>query len=202
MQEIVAGVRAFQRDVYPGLRDLFSKLAEGQKPEALVIACSDSRVDPSLITQSSPGVLFVLRNAGNLVPPFDEAASGEAATIEFAVVALKVPHVIVCGHSGCGAIAGLLQPGKLRNLPRVASWLRHAAVVRQSLEATGGLDGPNAMERAVEANVVAQLAHLRTHPCVAESLAAGRLTLHGWVYDIPRGEIRTYDESWQQFAPL
>lgn len=201
MDEIIAGVRAFQRDIYPENRELFERLAGGQSPAALMITCSDSRVDPSLITQSRPGELFVLRNAGNLVPPPDETG-GEAATIEFAVVALEVPNIIICGHSGCGAITGLLQPGKLRNLPRMANWLRHAAVVRESLAATGGLDGPNVMERAIQANVLAQLAHLRAHPCVAEALAARRLTLHGWVYDIRSGEVQTYDDTWQQFVPL
>lgn len=202
MQNIIDGVRAFQRDVFPRYRELFGRLADGQAPQALVITCSDSRVDPALITQTSPGDLFVLRNAGNLVPPFDEAASGEAATIEFAVTALGVPDIIVCGHSGCAAVSSLLEPGRLRQLPKMAHWLRNAAMVRESLATTGGLDGPNAQERAVEANVLVQLGHLRSHPSVSAALAASRLTLHGWVYDIASGEVRAYNETWQQFAPL
>ena len=111
MDDIIAGVRTFQRDVYPQYRELFEKLAAGQSPEALVITCSDSRVDPFLFTQAQPGQLFVLRNAGNLVPKYDGLVGGVTATIEFAVVGLRVPNIIVCGHSGCGAIHGLLAPG-------------------------------------------------------------------------------------------
>ena len=123
MQEIIAGVRTFQRDVYPNYRELFEKLAAGQSPEALVITCSDSRVDPFLFTNAQPGQLFVLRNAGNLVPKYDGLIGGVTATIEFAVVGLKVPNIIVCGHSGCGAIHGLLHPDTLQQMPHVANWL-------------------------------------------------------------------------------
>jgi len=202
MEEIIARVKAFQRDDYPKYRELFTRLAGEQSPQALFIACSDSRVDPALITQSRPGDLFVLRSAGNVVPPFDAAGGGEAATIEFAVVVVRVPNIIVCGHSDCRAIASLLQPGMLRQLPRMAGWLRHAAMVREALVHTGGLDGPNVLQRAIEANVLVQLGHLRAHASVAEALDAGRLNLHGWSYDIASGEIRAYDETWQQFVPL
>jgi carbonic anhydrase len=202
MKDIIDGVRAFQRDVFPRYRELFGRLAAGQSPEALVITCSDSRVDPFLFTQAQPGQLFVLRNAGNLVPPYGEFIGGVTATIEFAVVALRVPNIIVCGHSGCGAIDGLLRPQSLTAMPNVGKWLEYAAPVRSLLVAAGGLDGPHALERAVEANVIVQLEHLRTHPSVAEAIAAGRVALHGWVYDIASGDVRAYDESWKQFAPL
>ena len=202
MRNMIAGVRAFQRDVFPRYRELFSRLADGQSPDALVITCSDARVDPNLLMQAEPGQLFELRNAGNLVPPYGEFVGGVTATIEFAVVALRVSNIIICGHSGCGAMAGLLEPEAMQGMPNVARWLKHAAAVRESLAAAGALDGPGALERAVDANVVLQLDHLRTHPCVAEALAAGRIALHGWVYDIASGEVRVYDESWRQFAPL
>jgi carbonic anhydrase len=203
MQDIIAGVRTFQRDVYPQYRELFEALSAGQSPEALVITCSDSRVDPFLFTQAQPGQLFVLRNAGNLVPKYDGLVGGVTATIEFAVVGLKVPNIIVCGHSGCGAIQGLLHPEKLENMPNVADWLHHhAEPVREILSRAGRLGGPDEMEQAVDANVLVQLENLRAHPCVAEALAASRITLHGWVYDIASGAIRTYDEKWQQFAAL
>jgi carbonic anhydrase len=203
MQEIIAGVRTFQRDVYPQYRELFEKLSAGQSPEALVITCSDSRVDPFLFTHAQPGQLFVLRNAGNLVPKYDGIVGGVTATIEFAVVGLRVPNIIVCGHSGCGAIHGLLHPESLQNMPHVADWLsHHAEPVREVLAKAGRLGGPDELPQAVEANVLVQLENLRAHPCVAEALAAGKITLHGWVYDIASGEIRAYQDEWKQFAAL
>lgn len=203
MQDIIAGIRTFQRDVYPQYRELFGKLAAGQSPEAMVITCSDSRVDPFLLTQAQPGQLFVLRNAGNLVPKYDGFVGGVTATIEFAVVGLRVPNIIVCGHSGCGAITGLLHPETLENMPNVENWLRrHAQPVRDVLVQAGRLGGPDELPQAVDANVLVQLENLRTHPSVADGLAAGRVTLHGWVYDIASGEVRAYNETWKQFGPL
>jgi carbonic anhydrase len=203
MQDIIAGVRTFQRDVFPHYRELFEKLANGQSPEALVITCSDSRVDPFLFTQAQPGQLFVLRNAGNLVPKYDGLIGGVTATIEFAVVGLRVPNIIVCGHSECGAIHGLLHPDSLQKMPHVADWLQHhAEPVREILARSGRLGGPDEMQQAVDANVLVQLENLKAHPCVAEGLAAGTLKLHGWVYDIASGTIRSYDDQWQQFAAL
>ena len=203
MHDIIAGIRTFQRDVYPQYRELFEKLAAGQSPEALVITCSDSRVDPFLLTQAQPGQLFVLRNAGNLVPKYDGFVGGVTATIEFAVVGLRVPNIIVCGHSGCGAITGLLHPETLENMPNVEDWLRrHAQPVRDILAQAGRLGGPDELPQAVDANVLVQLENLRTHPSVADALAAGRVTLHGWVYDIASGEVRAYNDAWKQFGPL
>ncbi len=202
MQDIIAGLRTFQRDVYPQHRELFERLAQGQSPQAMVITCSDSRVDPFVLMQTDPGKLFVLRNAGNIVPAFGEAVGGVTATIEYAVVALRVENIVVCGHSGCGAMAGLLHPETLRDMPNVADWLHHTGPVRESLINTGAIDGPNALPRAVEANVVVQLSNLRTHPSVAKALAAGSLTLHGWVYDIASGQVQAYDDQWRQFGPL
>jgi carbonic anhydrase len=202
VDKIIAGVRAFQRDVYPQYRELFEQLAAGQSPVAMVITCSDSRVDPFLFTQAQPGQLFVLRNAGNIVPKYGEFVGGVTATIEFAVVGLRVPNIIVCGHSGCGAMTGLLRPGQLKNMPSVSDWLRHAVEVRDGLVATGGLDQPEVLQRAVEANVVVQLGHLRTHPCVVNALEAGRIQLHGWIYDFVTGMVQAYNPQTQQFAPL
>jgi carbonic anhydrase len=203
MHDIIAGIRTFQRDIYPQYRELFAKLAAGQSPEALVITCSDSRVDPFLLTQAQPGQLFVLRNAGNLVPKYDGFVGGVTATIEFAVVGLRVPNIIVCGHSSCGAITGLLHPETLENMPNVQDWLRHhAQPVRDILSQAGRLGGPDELAQAVDANVLVQLENLRTHPSVAEALAAQRITLHGWVYDIASGEVRAYNEAWKQFGPL
>lgn len=203
MQEIINGVRAFQRDIYPQYRERFEELATGQSPAALVISCSDSRVDPFLFTQSEPGRLFVLRNAGNLVPKYDGIVGGVTATIEFAVVGLQIPNIIVCGHSGCGAIHGLLHPELLFDMPHVANWLEHHAdAVRDMMARTGHLGAADEMQHAVDANVLVQLDHLRAQPCVAEALAQNKINLHGWVYDIASGSVRTYDDEQQQFAAL
>ncbi len=203
MDDIIAGVRTFQRDVYPRYRELFERLSAGQSPEALVITCSDSRVDPCLFTSAQPGQLFVIRNAGNLVPKYDGLVGGVTATIEFAVVGLRVPTIIVCGHSGCGAIHGLLHPETLVNMPHVADWLsHHAEPVREILANAGRLGGPDELQQAVDANVLVQLANLRAHPCVTEALADARIKLHGWVYDIASGKVPAYNEQWQQFEAL
>ncbi len=203
MDDIIAGVRTFQRDIYPQYRELFEKLSAGQSPEALVITCSDSRVDPFLFTNARPGQLFVLRNAGNLVPVYDGLVGGVTATIEFAVVGLKVPNIIVCGHSGCGAIQGLLNPEKLTDLPLVSDWIHHHAdAVLDILAQAGRRGGPEELSQAVDANVLVQLDNLRSHPCVAEALSEGRIKLHGWVYDIGTGQVRAYDEQWKQFTNL
>jgi carbonic anhydrase len=203
MQDIIAGVRTFQRDIYPRYRELFEKLASGQSPEALVITCSDSRVDPFLFTNAQPGQLFVLRNAGNIVPKYDGFVGGVTATIEFAVVGLQVPNIIVCGHSGCGAIHGLLHPDSLHGMPHVANWLEHhAEPVREMMDRTGHIGAPDEMCEAVDANVLVQLDNLRGHPYVAEALAQNKINLHGWVYDIASGSVRAFDKEQQQFAAL
>ena len=202
MDNLIAGVRTFQQSVFPRYRELFNRLATGQSPDALVITCSDSRVDPTLLFQAEPGQLFELRNAGNIVPPYGEFIGGVTATIEFAVVALEVPRIIICGHSECGAMAGLLAPETMKDMPNVKKWLKHAATVREAMANAGAIEGPDALSKAIEANIIVQLDHLRTHPCVAEAHAAGRLSLHGWVYDIASGNVQSYDEQWRQFAPL
>ena len=129
------------------------------------------------------------RNAGNLVPPYSPFVGGVTATIEFAVVALKIANIIICGHSECGAMTGLLAPETIAHMPNVSKWLKHAAPVHEAMANAGALGGPDALSRAIEANIIVQLDHLRTHPCVAEALAAGRLDLHGWVYDIATGKV-------------
>jgi carbonic anhydrase len=202
VDDIIAGVRAFQRDVYPQYRERFAELAGGQSPHAMVITCSDSRVDPFFFMQAQPGQLFVLRNAGNIVPEYDGFVGGVTATIEFAVVQLKVPNIIVCGHAGCGAVAGLLHPESIRHLPQVTNWLHHSARARRLVESGGGLDAPDAMERAVAANVAVQLDNLRTHPSVAGAVAEGRLGIHGWVYDFVTGNVTAYKDRDGTFAPL
>src|SRR2546421_6153305 len=134
MQKLIQGIHRFQQETFRPLQGLFEQLAKGQNPETLFITCSDSRIDPNLLTRSKPGDLFILRNAGNIVPPHGATISGEAATIEFAVAALGVKDIIICGHSHCGAIRGLLQPEAVASLPAVAAWLSHAEATRRIVE--------------------------------------------------------------------
>lgn len=185
------------------MQGLFEQLAKGQNPDTLFITCSDSRIDPNLLTRSKPGDLFILRNAGNIVPPHGAANGGEAATIEFAVAALGVKDIIICGHSHCGAMKGLLQPETVASLPSVASWLSHAETTRRIVRDNyRHLEGDRLVTATVEENVLVQLENLRTLPSVASRLVRGDLHLHGWVYKIETGEVFAYDKTSGQFVPL
>ncbi|MEU6819097.1 carbonic anhydrase [Streptomyces atriruber] len=187
MRDLAAGVQRFQRDVFPAKAELFADLANRHTPDTLFIGCSDARVVPELITQREPGELFVIRTAGNLVPAHTPYADGIAASIEYAVAVLGVTDIVVCGHSACGAMTALAERQDLTGAPAVADWLRHAdaALARTPDSATGG----ERVAALVRDNVLAQLAHLATHPSVARALSRGALTLHGWVYDIATGAV-------------
>ncbi len=203
-RRLLAGVRQFQQMVYPKRKALYRKLAtSGQRPHTLFITCADSRVDPELITQAGPGELFVARNIGNLVPPYGEMLGGVSAIIEYAVTALEVSHVVVCGHADCGAMVGLLHPERVAHLPAVMTWLRNGEAALGVVSGCGLLtDEQVALDSLIEENVLLQLNHLRTHTSVAARLAAGFLALSGWVYDIGQGAIRIYDDEQRQFLPL
>ena len=203
MQKLIQGIHHFQKAIFGLQHELFERLAQGQTPETLFITCSDSRINPNLITQTEAGELFILRNAGNIVPPHGAASGGEGATIEFAVVGLGVRDIIVCGHSLCGAMKGLLDPGPLRDMPAVAAWLGHAEATRRIMhENYGHLEGHPLVTATVQENVLAQLENLRTHPAVAARLARGALHLHGWVYKLETGEVFSYDPALGQFVSL
>lgn len=203
MQRLIQGIHQFQCESFRPLQGLFERLARGQHPETLFITCSDSRIDPNLLTQSRPGDLFILRNAGNIVPPHGAAGGGEAATIEFAVAGLGVKDIIVCGHSHCGAMSGLLDPSQTEGLPAIRAWLCHAETTRRIItENYAGLDSELLLAATVEENVLVQLEHLRTLPSVAARLVQGNLHLHGWVYKIETGEVFAFDPAVGQFVPM
>ncbi len=202
MQKIFRGVQHFRQSVFGERRELFQRLASGQQPEALFITCSDSRINPNLVTQTEPGDLFILRNAGNLIPAHGHGG-GEAATIEYALSILGVQDIVVCGHSNCGAMAALLQPGATRDLPEVERWLGHAAATRSIIEQNHAtLEPAERVLAAAQENVLVQLNNLRTHPTVAASLSTGRLRLHGWVYKFEEGEILNFDEPSAEWINL
>lgn len=202
MKKLISGIRQFQEHVFPGKRALFERLSEGQHPEVLLITCSDSRIDPHLLTQAAPGELFIVRNAGNVVPAHG-VAGAEAATIEFAVTALGVSHIVVCGHSQCGAMTALVDPSQAARLPNVARWLEHARAAAE-IVAQGAENAalPQRVDQAIRANVLVQLQNLKTHPVVAAALRAGRLQLHGWIYRFETGEVLAHDPQRDAFVPI
>lgn len=203
MDYLLPGIHQFHTQIYRKEREFFERLACGQSPRVLFISCSDSRVDPSLITQAQPGELFVLRNAGNMVPPFGASTGGEGATIEYAVTALGVEDIVVCGHSQCGALKALLAPEAVASLPLVKDWLRHAESTRQIIaENYADLKGESLLTATVQEHVLMQIENLQTHPSVAAKLQRGALTLHGWVYGLETGEIHAYCSESSAFVPL
>ena len=204
MQKLVEGIHKFQNVVFTSKQNLFEGLVAGQHPLALFITCSDSRVDPNLLTQTEPGELFILRNAGNIVPPYGTLDAGEAATIEYAMSVLKVKDIVICGHSHCGAMCGLLDPSQLAKLPAVRSWLRHAESTHRIVKENYPhlTDDAARLRATVEENVLVQLEHLRTHPTVASALSRNVLELHGWVYEFETGQVLAYDPKQEQFIRL
>jgi len=194
VDRILRGLSRFQRDVYPKQRELFERLALGQRPDALFITCADSRIDPCLLTQTKPGELFICRVIGNVVPPYPDAIGGVSATIEYAVGVLGVPDVIVCGHTDCGVMKAAVNPEAVAALPSVSAWLQYAQPARTAA-------GTDDILTITEHNVIQQLENLRTHPSVIQRLADGDLELHGWVYHIGVGEVHAWDADAERFVP-
>lgn len=203
MQKLVQGIHHFQSSIFRSQKERFERLVDGQRPLAVFVTCSDSRVNPNLITQTDPGDLFIIRNAGNIIPPHHPNPGGEEATIEFAITELKIKDIIVCGHTRCGAVTGLLNRDRLEEMPAVRYWLSHAEATRRIIkEKYGHLAEGGLVNAAVQENVLVQLENLRTHPAVAAMLARGELKLHGWVYKIETGEVFAFDPESGQFHPV
>ncbi len=201
MKHLIEGVRRFQDLAYPPMRSLFENLAGGQKPHTLFITCADSRIDPALITQSDPGEIFVHRSPRNLVPEFGDATTSEAASIEYAVQVLGVADIVVCGHSQCGAVAGLANPESIWGLDHVANWLEHANEATRAAKHFER-DFDDSLTVLSGGNVVAQLDNLLGCPFVKERVASKSLSLHGWVYVIETGDICVYQWSVNRFVSL
>ena len=204
MEKILTGVSRFRHYEYEHNRELFQSLARRQQnPIALFITCADSRVNPNLITQTDPGDLFLIRNAGNIVPPHGGSVGGEAATLEYSVEVLGIRNIIICGHSQCGAMGALLQERMLDGLPASKAWFAHAEATRRIVRHKyRDLPHEELLVAASEENVLVQLNNLSTHPSVAARLASGELSVFGWYYDIGSGQILQYDQSLGHFAEL
>ena len=205
MDNIIKGVLDFRQNVYPARKDLFGTLAGGQDPDTLFITCSDSRIDPNLLTGSDPGDLFICRNAGNIIPPHSNETGGMTASIEYAVAVLGVHHIIVCGHTDCGAIKGAMDLSALKGLPHVKEWLGHCRSAMEIVRERHGIESgaclaPEHLNEAIEENVLQQVQHMRTHPIVAAKLATKKVQIHGWVYNIESGQIRCCDQHSDAFT--
>lgn len=203
MQKLVKGIHSFQRGFFASHRELFKQLAEaGQQPETLFITCSDSRVDPNLITNSQPGELFIVRNVGNVVPTRD-LPGGTAAAIQYAVEVLNVQNIILCGHTQCGALKAILDPESVTHLEYVSRWVKSTISVKNVIEEKyAHLDGEAKLTAAIQENVLAQIEHLREYPFVAERMDAGKLHVNGWIFDVGRGEVFDYDPEYGEFLSL
>jgi carbonic anhydrase len=203
MDRLIEGHKRFLAEVFPARRSQFHLLAEGQRPEWLFITCSDSRVVPDLILGTGPGDLFITRNAGNVVPITSGDVDGVTATIEYAVEVLRVKHAILCGHSDCGALKVALDRKGLENLPKASRWLHHIEAAFNYRQPLNPAEGDSAeLASLIRGNVVAQLLNLQAQPSVARAMTEGRLSTHGWYYDILTGRIEQYDDEMRRFMPL
>ncbi len=203
MQRLIEGHKRFRAEVFPRRKDEFHLLAESQAPEWLFITCSDSRVVPDLILGTGPGDLFISRSIGNVVPVSMNDVDGVTATIEYAVDVLKVPHIILCGHSDCGALKAALNRQGLEKLPKASRWLQHVESAFSHRPPLNEADGEHAeLCSLIRGNVVAQLLNLKAQPSVGRAMREGRLEVHGWYYDILSGRIEQYDEQERRFGEL
>ena len=195
MKKLIKGLREFKASYFSTHQELFEQLSHGQKPRVLFITCSDSRVDPNLITQAELGELFVIRNAGNIIPPFGATNGGEGATIEYAVQALDIRQIIICGHSHCGAMKGLMKLNSLSDeMPLVHNWLKYAEATRRLvLDHYSQYQGEELLEIMIAENILTQIENLRTYPVIHSKLYQGELSIYAWIYHIETGEVLAYD---------
>jgi len=203
MMKIVEGIKRFRREIYPQLKPAYDEMVRtGQRPHALVIGCSDSRVAFETLTGCGPGELFIVRNAGNIIPQYGKYMGGVTASIEFAVTQLPIKDVIVCGHTYCGAMAALLKPEISDDMPALKNWVDFARRAKQRIgkEHTQRFD--RHLRAAVAENVKLQLEHLQTFPCLEKKLASGEVKMHGWVYEIENGDVVEYDDKDKRWLSL
>lgn len=203
MHDLIKGVHYFQNVGFKQQKELFERLAGGQNPEACFITCSDSRIDPNLITNASPGQMFIVRNPGNVVPCYGTANNSAMAAVEFAVSVLGVKDVIVCGHTHCGAMASLFHPESISHLRSLKEWMLHCDATTEIIrDHYSHLEGDDLYTIASEENVLVQLEHLRTLPAIASRLSRGLINLHAWMYKIETGEMFVYESNEGQFKKM
>ncbi len=205
MKKLIDGLQEFRASYVSTHRELLESLSQGQKPRVLFITCSDSRIDPNLLTQTDIGELFVIRNAGNIIPPYGAANGGEGGTIEYAIHALGIEQIVICGHSHCGAMKGLLQLGKLQEqMPLVYDWLRHAEATRRLVQENysgNGYTAEELLEITIAENVLTQIDNLKTYPVIHSRLYQDKLKIYAWIYLIETGEVLAYDPIKHAYVP-
>jgi carbonic anhydrase len=203
LARINQGVAKFQAEIFPAQREMFERLQLGQEPLALFITCADSRVNPNLVTQTNPGEIFIERNPGNMVPPYVEFVGGVTAGVEYAMLVLRVPVIVVCGHTDCGVMKALLNPEGVEGMPGVRHWMSHGFAARnRMLKRFGESPEADQLQHMTELNVLAQIEHLKTHPSVRSRLDSGEIEIRGWVYDIGTGSVREHNPASGLFEKL
>lgn len=209
MKKLIRGIVEFRKNLQPSYRETFAHLALGQRPDALFIGCSDSRVAVNVFASTDPGDLFVIRNVGNLVPPCgvdgqSTADESEAAAIEFSLGTLNVSNIIICGHSECAAMRALAEGREKvtdNNFRNFRSWLRHGEKGLEDLDSSSDIGKTlSKHNRLSQFNVLRQMENLKTYPIISERLKAGSLKLHGWWFDISRADVYAYEESTGTFV--
>lgn len=206
MKKLIQGIVEFRRNVQKDYREAFGRLATGQSPDTLFVACSDSRVVPNTFASTNPGDLFVMRNVGNLIPPCGDhgvsvSDESEAAAIEYSVLNLNISAIIICGHSECAAMRALVGSRQTVELPHLKSWLRHGDEAMDRLRSGMVLDPALAEHNQLsQLNVLLQMEHVISYPTVKERMEEGKLTVHGWWFDIARADVYAYEEALKRFV--
>ena len=200
MIDLLKGMQDFYHKTFPKHAERFAELAKGQKPRVLFITCSDSRIDPNLLTHTKPGEIFVIRNAGNIVPPYGSSCGGEEATIEYAIDGLGIKNVVICGHSHCGAMTGLSGQVDMSALPSTKAWLKHAAAVKKRCQSDEKSE--QFVEKLIHDNILVQVQNLKTHPAVSAAITENRLKVFGCVYHFESGLTTIYHRKHKKFVPV
>ena len=203
LAKIVSGVARFQSEIFPAQRELFEGLRDQQHPIAMFFTCADSRIVPNVLLQTGPGEIFTERTPGNIVPKYGDHVGGVTASMEFAMMVLKLPLIIICGHTDCGVVKALAEPEKATGMPALQSWMRYSHESRERLlREHPGASHAEKLRYLTEYNVLTQLENLKTHPSVEARLARGELEIQGWIYSIGDGSVRVADEATGLFGPL
>lgn len=205
MKKLVNGIVEFRKTCLDTYREKFAHLALGQFPDALFIACSDSRVVPNLFASTNPGDLFVIRNVGNLIPPFSSfnvnRGSSEEAAIDFSLTNLPIRNIIICGHSDCGAMRAVLVGIETLDSPGLQGWLKHCLckLDDEAIDDDKFRQLPD-HNKLSQINILQQIEHVKTYPKVAKKIADGLITVHGWYFDIATGDVYAYEEGFKKFT--
>ncbi len=209
MNKLIHGIKDFRKNVLPHKREQFAQLAKGQNPDVFFVTCSDSRVAPNWFASTDPGDLFVVRNVGNLIPPASEVAdihklgNSVVAAAEFSLLGFGVGHIVICGHSECGAMNAIATQTTPSGSSHLKNWLAYAEPSLHRLKSTGAID-PNLslVNQLSQMNVLQQMDHLKSHAFVGKLVDEGKLEIHGWWFDIAKADIYSFNEAARRFEVI